>query len=58
VKLTEDEEDDWHSLHPPGVQSEDYTTWDSALDVCEVWSVDQVSDHYLTRPEEETEKEE
>jgi hypothetical protein len=26
VKLTEDEEDDWHSLHPPGVQSEDYTT--------------------------------
>jgi hypothetical protein len=26
VKLTDDEEDDWHSLQPPGVQSEDYTT--------------------------------
>jgi hypothetical protein len=31
VKL---KEDDWHSLQPLGVQFEDYTTCDSALEVC------------------------
>jgi hypothetical protein len=31
MKLSEDEEDDWHSLQPHGVQFEDYTTCDSAL---------------------------
>jgi hypothetical protein len=52
-KLTEDEEDDWRSLQPRGVQSEDYSTCHSALKVCEVKSVDQVLDQHMTRPEEE-----
>jgi hypothetical protein len=34
VKLTEDEENDWHSLQPLGMLFEDYTTHDSALEVC------------------------
>jgi hypothetical protein len=55
VKLKEDEEDDWNSLQPPGVQSEDYPTRDSALEVCGVQSVDQVLDQHLTRAEEEEE---
>jgi hypothetical protein len=33
VKLTENEEDDWHSLQSLGVQSQDYPTCDSALEV-------------------------
>jgi hypothetical protein len=33
VKLCEDEEDAWHSLQPLGVQSEDYPTCYSALEV-------------------------
>jgi hypothetical protein len=53
VKLIEDEEDDWHSLHPLGVQSEDWPTCDSAVEVCGIQSVDQVLDQHLTRPEEE-----
>jgi hypothetical protein len=53
VKLTEDEEDDWHSLHPLGMQFKDYTTCDSALEVCGIQSIDQVLDQYFTRPEEE-----
>jgi hypothetical protein len=40
-----------------GLQSEDYTTSDSAPEVCEVQSVDQVLDQQLTRPEEEMEEE-
>jgi hypothetical protein len=36
VKLTEDEEDDWHSLQPVGVQFEDYTTCDSEVNVDQV----------------------
>jgi hypothetical protein len=57
VKLNEDEEDDWHSLQPLGVQSEDYPTCDSALEICQVWGVDQVLGQHLTMPEEETEEE-
>jgi hypothetical protein len=57
VKLTEDEEDDSHSLKPLGVQSEDYPTCDSALEICRVWGVNQVLDQHLTMPEEETEEE-
>jgi hypothetical protein len=52
VKLTEVEEDDWHSFQPLGVQCEDYPTCDIALEVCGVWSVGQMSDQHLTRPEE------
>jgi hypothetical protein len=33
VKL--DEEDDWHSLQPPGVQFENYTTCDSGFKICQ-----------------------
>jgi hypothetical protein len=33
VKL--DEEDDWHSLQPPGMQFENYTTCDSGFEVCQ-----------------------
>jgi hypothetical protein len=55
VKLAEDEEDDCHSLQSLGVQSEGYTTCDSALKVCGIQSVDQVIDQHLTRPEEEGE---
>jgi hypothetical protein len=57
VKLSEDEEVDWHSLQPLGVKSEEYTC-DSALEVCGVQNVDQVLDQHLTRPEEEPEEEE
>jgi hypothetical protein len=56
VKLTEDEEDDWYSLKPSGVQFGDHKTCDSALDVCEIKSVDQVLDQHLTRSEEEEEE--
>jgi hypothetical protein len=48
VKLSEAEEDDWHSSPPPlGVQSEDYTTCNSALEVCGIQSSDQVLDQHL-----------
>jgi hypothetical protein len=40
VKISEDEEDDRHNLHPLGAQSEDYTICDSALEVCGVQNVD------------------
>jgi hypothetical protein len=51
MKLNDDEKNDWHSLQ---VQFENCTTCGSALEVCEIWSVDQVFDqHLLTRPEEE-----
>jgi hypothetical protein len=33
VKLSEDEEDDWYRLQPLGVQFEDCTTCDSALEI-------------------------
>jgi hypothetical protein len=58
LELCEDEEGDWHSIHSLGVQFEDYTTCDSALEVCDVQSVDQMLDQHLTRPEEEPEEEE
>jgi hypothetical protein len=38
LKLTEDEEDDWHSSQPFGMQFEDCTTCDSALEVSGVQS--------------------
>jgi hypothetical protein len=53
VKLTENEEDGWQSLQPLGMQFEDYTTCDGALEVCGIQSVDQVLDQYFTRSEEE-----
>jgi hypothetical protein len=34
VKFSEDEEDDWHGLQPPGVQLLDYAVCDSAPKVC------------------------
>jgi hypothetical protein len=58
VKLTEVEENDWHSLQPHGMQFVDYPTCDSALEICGVWSVDQLLDQQLTRPEEESEEKE
>jgi 23S rRNA U2552 (ribose-2'-O)-methylase RlmE/FtsJ len=57
VKLTEEEEDDWHSSQPLGVQSEDYATCDSALKVSGAQSVDQVLDQHLARLEVEPEEE-
>jgi hypothetical protein len=48
-KFTEDEDDDWHSLQPLGVQCEDCPTCDNALEVC----VYDMLDQHLTRPEEE-----
>jgi hypothetical protein len=44
VRLSEDEEDDWYSLQPLGMQSEDCTTCDSALEICGILTVSQVSD--------------
>jgi hypothetical protein len=58
VKLTEDEEDDWQSLQAHGVWFEGYTTCDSALEVCEIHSVDRVLDLHLIRPDEEPEEQE
>jgi hypothetical protein len=52
-KLSEDEDENWHSLQPLGVQFEDYTTCDNAPEVCGVQSVEQVLDQHLTTPEEE-----
>lgn len=52
LKLTEDEENDWHSLQPLGVKSEGYMTRDSALKVSGAHSINQVSDKQLTSPEE------
>jgi hypothetical protein len=49
VKLSEDEDDNWRSLQPLGVQFEDYTTRDSALEVYGLPSVDQVLDQCLRR---------
>jgi hypothetical protein len=56
VKRTEDEEDDLYSLKPLGVRSEDYLTCNSALEVREVWTVDQVLEQHLTRSEEPKEE--
>jgi hypothetical protein len=53
VKLSENEVDDWHSLQLLGMQFEDYTTCDIALEICGIQSVDQVLDQRLTGPEEE-----
>jgi hypothetical protein len=39
------------------VQCEDYPTCDSALEVRGVWSVNQLLDQYLIRPEEKPEEE-
>jgi hypothetical protein len=50
LKLTGDEENDWHNLHSLGVQFEDYMTCDSALTVCGVHTTDQVLEHKLTKP--------
>jgi hypothetical protein len=44
VKLSEDEDDDWHSSKLRGVQFEHYTACDSAHEVCEIQSIDQVLD--------------
>jgi hypothetical protein len=49
LKLTEDEENDWHSLHPLGVQFEGYKTFRR---VCGVHTVKQVLHQHLGRPEE------
>lgn len=40
---------DW----PHGLQFEDYTTCESALEVWGIKNVNQMSDHHLTRPEEQ-----
>jgi hypothetical protein len=53
VKLSEDEEDNWHSLQPVGLQSEDYPTCDRTLEACRLLSINQVIDQHLTRPEYE-----
>jgi hypothetical protein len=42
VKLSEDEEDGWHSLQHLCVESEDYPTCDSTLEVCGVRNINQV----------------
>jgi hypothetical protein len=52
VKLSDDEEDDWQSFQPLGVQLEDYTTCDSALEVCGIQNVNHMLEQFLTRPEE------
>jgi uncharacterized small protein (DUF1192 family) len=52
TKLSEDE-DDWHSLQPHGAQFEDYTTCDSALEVCAIHSANQVLDQRFAMLEEE-----
>jgi hypothetical protein len=53
VKLSEDKKDDCmcHNLQPLGMQFEDYTTCDSALEVCGIQSVNQMLDQHLTGPE-------
>jgi hypothetical protein len=58
VKLTEDKENDWHSLQHLSVQSEDCSTCASALKVCGVQSDDQVLEQHLIKPEEPEEESE
>jgi hypothetical protein len=48
VKLSEDEDDDLHSLQSLGVQFKDYTTCDSVSGVCGIQNVDQVLKKHLT----------
>jgi hypothetical protein len=43
VKLTADEGNNWRSLQPLGVQSEEYPTCDSALKVYGIQSIDQIN---------------
>jgi hypothetical protein len=57
VKLI-DEEEGWHRLQPLGVQSEDYPTCNSALEVCGVQSVNHALAQHLTKSEEGPEEEE
>jgi NAD-dependent dihydropyrimidine dehydrogenase PreA subunit len=54
VKLSKVEEDNCHSLQPLGVQFEDCTTCDSAVEVCGVQNINQVLDQHLTQSEEES----
>jgi hypothetical protein len=48
VKLSEDEEYDWQSLHHLGMQSEDCPTCENALEVCGVWSVYHMLEQHLS----------
>jgi hypothetical protein len=52
VKLSEGDEDGWHSLQTLGLQFEDCTTSNNVLKVCRVRSVDQGLDRHVTVPEE------
>lgn len=52
MKINKDEENHWHSLQILGMQLEDQTTCDSALNVGAVHTVSQVLDQQFTRPEE------
>jgi hypothetical protein len=42
LKLTEDEENDWHSLQPLGLQNEDYMVFNSDVEFRRAQSVDQM----------------
>jgi hypothetical protein len=50
-----EDEHDWHSLHPIEVQFEDCRTCDSAVEICGVQSGHQVLDQQLDMPEEDAE---
>jgi hypothetical protein len=54
TKLNEDE-NNWHSLQPVGVQFENYKTCDSALEVYGIRSANQVLDQRFAMPQEEEE---
>jgi hypothetical protein len=59
LKLTEDEENEWHSLQRLGVKSEGYKSCDSTLiRHTGVHAVNHMLDQRLTRPEEEPQEEE
>lgn len=45
AKLNEDEEDNWHKLHPLRMLFEQYTTYYSSSEVSEIHNVDQVLDN-------------
>lgn len=42
LKLTKDEENNWHSLQTVGVQIEDYMTFNSDVEFCRAQSIDQM----------------
>jgi len=56
--LNEQEKDNWCSLKPSGVEFDEYVFYDASVSVCEIQSVDQVTQDHRTCVDEGTQEEE